>query len=262
MRINDLQIVNGGQTARTVQQVAEENGQDIEAADVLVRVYELQENDADAVAAITVATNSQNPVVLRDLRANEPRQRALRESISNLGYAYRVKRDARPVAPGEFTSAVVAESVLAIWRRRPHQARFRSREHFGALYETIFSEDLNGAQAVIAALLRRQAENHRKRPPEDAPDFLPYDSRFISMLMGKYLLSDMEIALGGLDHRNFTEARDLLERRARDYLRRAQDEISAALNPLFSDRDRTLQRLSATFRRHDLVEALGPPIPL
>ena len=121
----------------------------------------------------------------------------------------------------EFTSAVIAEAVLAIWRNRPHQARFRSREHFGALYDEIFSESLNGAQAIIAALLHRHAENRRKRPPDDAPDFLSYGSRFVAMLMGRYLLEAMNISLPELDHRNFGRALALVEGQWKSYLLRA-----------------------------------------
>ena len=256
VQVNDLQIVNGGQTARTVQQIAGEIGPEIEAAEVLVRIYELLQNDNELVEAITFATNSQNPVDLRDLKVNEPRQEALSTSISGLGYTYRAKREDRAVSSNEFTSAVIAEAVLAIWRHRPHQARFRSREHFGALYNTIFTEDLNGAQAIIAALLHRHAENHRKRPPEDAPDFLAYGSRFISMLMGSYLLDEMGIALEKLDHRNFEQARKLVEQKSDSYLSLAEKRIGEALSPLFSERERTLQRLSATFRRADLVDML------
>ena len=219
-------------------------------------MYEIEQNDAELVEAITFATNSQNPVDMRDLKANDARQKALGHSISDLGYTYRAKREDRPVSSDEFTSAVIAEAVLAIWRRRPHQARFRSREHFGALYSTIFTVDLNGAQAIIAALLHRHAENHRKRRPEDAPDFLAYGSRFIAMLMGRYLLDDMGIPLERLDHRNFGDARELAHEKADDYLPRAEAQIGYALDPLFRDRARTLQRLSATFRRADLVETL------
>ncbi len=256
VQVNDLQIVNGGQTARTVQQIAREIGPEIEEAEVLVRIYELQQDDNELVEAITFATNSQNPVDLRDLKANEPHQEALSTSISGLGYAYRAKREDRAVSPNEFTSAVIAEAVLAIWRHRPHQARFSSREHFGALYNTIFTEDLNGAQAIIAALLLRHAENRRKRPPKDAPDFLAYGSRFIAMLMGRYLLEEMDITLDKLDHRNFGQAWKLVEQKSDSYLSLAEKRIGEALSPLFSERERTLQRLSATFRRADLVDML------
>ena len=256
VQVSDLQIVNGGQTARTVQHMAEKIGPEISAAEVLVRIYELKKDDAELVEAITFATNSQNPVDLRDLKANDPRQKALGQSISRLGYKYRAKREDKPVSSDEFTSAVIAEAVLAIWRRKPHQARFRSRQHFGALYDTIFTSNLNGAQAIVAALVHRHAENRRKRPPRDAPDFRAYGSRFVAMLMGSYLLNEMEIQLDQLDHRNFGEARELVEQRSHNYLMRAEAQISEALEPLFSNRERTLQRLSATFRRADLVEML------
>lgn len=255
VQIDDLQIVNGGQTARTVQNVAKEMGPSIDTAEVLVRIYEIEENDVDLIEAITFATNSQNPVDLRDLKANDPKQKILSESVTALGYLYRAKREDSAIAPNEFTSAVVAEAVLAIWRHRPHQARFRSREHFGALYDHIFTK-LNGAQAIIAALLHRHAENRRKRPPENAPDFLPYGSRFIAMLMGRYLLSDLNISIDKLDHRNFLQARELLDSKYLDYIVKAEKEIGNALAPLFNGRERTLQRLSATFRRSDLVDML------
>ena len=258
VRMKDLQIVNGGQTVRTVQRLAEEIGPEIGDAEVLVRIYELPPDDDGAlIDAVTIATNSQNPVDLRDLKANDPRQRALAASIRALGYGYRPKRSEQAVSPDEFTSATVAEAVLAVWERRPHQARFRPREHFGILYDTIFTSELNGAQAVIAALVLRLAENRRKRPPKNAPDFLPYGSRFTAMLVGWSLLEDMGLQNPGeLDHRNFGEALELLKRQPKHRLRCAERKIAAALKPLFRGRDRTLQRLSATFRRADLVEML------
>lgn len=257
VQLTDLQIVNGGQTTRTVQEIDKQTGSG--NAEILVRIYELQRDDDDFVEAITYATNSQNPVDLRNLKANDQRQKNLDTSIRELGYAYRAKRENRPVSSKEFTSAVVAEAVLAVWRQRPHQARFRSREHFGALYDTIFTYGLNGAQAVIAALLLRHAENRRKRRSEDAPDFLAYGSRFVAMLMGDYLLNDMNISLGELDHRNFPQALELTDKKSELYMRDAEERISEELKPLFESRERTLQRLSATFRRADLVEALTKP---
>ncbi len=259
VKLADCQVVNGGQTARTVQRTARDTGLDIRAAQVLVRIYELDSEDQELVESITFATNSQNPVDLRDLKSNDARQKALGESIARLGYKYRTKREDRKVSPGEFTSAVVAEAVLAVWRERPHQARFSRREHFGALYNKIFTEDLNGAQAAAAALLLRQAENRRKRPPPDAPDFLAYGSRFVAMLMGGFLLADMDLSikeLQKLNHQTFDQAKDLISARAEDYAARAERDIEVALEPLFKDRERTLQRLSAAFRRADLVEAL------
>ena len=76
------------------------------------------------------------------------------------------------------------------------------------------------------------------------------------MLMGGYLLNEMGIALDQLDHRNFEAARELVEQESDDYLNLAAERIGEALDPLFTGRERTLQRLSATFRRADLVDML------
>jgi hypothetical protein len=220
VQVIGLQIINGGQTSRTVEQIVREVGAEAGSAQVLVRIYELPDGDDDLVSQITYATNSQNPVDLRDLRANDARQKALTVSIKELGFEYRTKREDRAVTTKELTNSVVAEAVLAVWRKRPHQARFLSREHFNSLYEIIFSADLNGAQAIVAALLWRIAENKRKRPPEDAPDFLPYASRFIAMQMGQYLLEDLGVKLNELDHRNFSRAQQLIDQKGEEYFAR------------------------------------------
>ena len=268
VQMSDMQIVNGGQTACTVQRVVAEADSTMDDAEVLVRIYELQpmqescaEHRAldydDFVEAITLATNSQNPVDLGDLRANDARQRTLAESIRTLGFGYRRKREEHSAPSNEFTSALIAEAVLAVWRHQPHHARKR-RHHFGALYETIFTPDLNGAQAVIAALVLRRAENRRKRRRRrpNAPDFLPYASRFVAMLMGRYVLEFLGVGLEQLDHRNFAEAQDFIERKSTTCLRRAESAIEQAIAQLFNGQERTLQRLSATFRRADLAETL------
>ena len=76
------------------------------------------------------------------------------------------------------------------------------------------------------------------------------------MLMGRYLLSDLQISIERLDHRNFVQARELLDTKNSEYIADAEAAISATLDPLFSNRERTLQRLSATFRRADLIDVL------
>jgi hypothetical protein len=261
IQLEGLQIVNGGQTSKTVQQIAREVGPEVANAQVLVRIYELPQDDQSFVQSITYATNSQNPVDLRDLRSNDAKQRELAQALEEMGYQYRSQRSDTPVSSGELTSAAVAEAVLAVWRRRPHQARFNVSEHFGKLYDVIFSKDLNGTQVVIASTIWRFTENRRRRPPPGAPDFLPYATRFIAMLMGESLLQEMNISLKDLTHRNFAEADRIIERMADQLFQQASDKIDAELKKIFAQQERTLQRLSATFRRGDLIEILtGEPV--
>jgi hypothetical protein len=259
VHVEGLQIINGGQTCKTIQTVLDSLSGDQENLDqafVMVRLYQLPDDDAEMVKTITYATNSQNPVDLRDLRSNEGRQRALQTSLAELGYNYRRQKSEEPSRPSDITSTTAAEAVLSVWRRRPQQAKFMTREHFGKLYETIFTPALNGAQVVIAVLLFRHAENLRKRPPEGSPDFMPYAGSFIAMIMGDLLIKDLGCKVSELDHRNFEKARQLIDEKKDLYTKKAIQKLKEAINDLHRDTAVSLQRLSATFRRGDLLRYL------
>lgn len=260
VRVEGFQVINGGQTCKTIQStLASLAGADtgLENAFVLVRLYELPSDAADLVRSITYATNSQNPVDLRDLRSNDQKQKSLETSIMDLGFIYHRHRSGATLKSTDISSAVAAEAVLSVWRERPHQAKFYGREHFGKLYDLIFSDSLNAAQVVIATLLFRFAENKRRRPPEGAPDFVSYASCFLAMLMGQYLLKDLSMTLSQLDHRTFTDAKSKLDHNENVYFSRGIAAIDVAIKKLYGDQNLSLQRLAATFRRGDLLEELA-----
>lgn len=77
------------------------------------------------------------------------------------------------------------------------------------------------------------------------------------MLMGKHLLDGMGIDLGNLDHRNFKEAKPRVERKGEWCFHRAIEAVRDAIVKLYGSQQLTLQRLSATFRRGDLIQELG-----
>lgn len=259
VQLKNMQIINGGQTCRTIQETlnAPPSNRVGESAYVMIRIYQLAETDKAFVQDITYATNSQNPVDLRDLRSNDEIQRQLEIGMGDLGYTYRRQREEGGSGSNVITSSIVAESVLAIWRRRPHQAKFRRKEHFGKLYEDIF-RNLNAAQAVLAVLIFRAAENERKRPTSSTPpDFMPYASHYISMLMGRKLLADMKFELMEVSHRNFHEILKRFEDNQTKYHADTVEEVRDALTDCYGNREISLQQLSATFRRGDLLETLG-----
>jgi hypothetical protein len=229
----------------------------LERAFVLVRLYELPSDSADLVRSITYATNSQNPVDLRDLRSNDAKQKSLEIGMRDLGYTYHRHRSEASLKPLDISSATAAEAVLSVWRGGPHQAKFYGREHFGKLYDQIFTDDLNAAQVVIATLLFRFAENKRRRPPENAPTFVAYASCFLAMRMGRYLLEDLGIQSTQLSHINFAAARTILDRNDEAYFIRAVAAVDAAVKRLYGNQEVSLQRLAATFRRGDLLEELA-----
>ncbi|MGB5634276.1 MAG: AIPR family protein, partial [Waterburya sp.] len=173
------------------------------------------------------------------------------------GFNYRRKRSDTSIKTTDITSGVAAQALLSIWRKKPHQAKFFAREHFGKLYDLIFTEQLNGAQIVIAVLLYRIAENRRKRPEPNDPEFVRYASCFIAMQMGRRLLSAMNLQLKDLNHQKFQDAHQLIEEKGRDFFKTSAQDIAQALQMLYGEQEISLQQLSATFRRGDLIEKLN-----
>lgn len=264
VRVEGLQIINGGQTCKTIQTTLAglQDTQNLESAFVHVRLYQIGgEEPANLVRTITYATNSQNPVDLRDLRSNDPLQKKLELAVRGLGYDYRRQRGEAAPRPTDITSGIAAEAVLSVWRRRPQQAKYMSSEHFGKLYQLIFSERLNAAQMIIAVLVFRIAENRRKRPPPGSPELVRYASCFAAMLMGEELLFDLGTTLDGLDHRNFEKAKSFVETKGDEYFERAVERIEKAMSQLYRGTPVSLQRTAATFRRGDIMEYLQPEAP-
>jgi hypothetical protein len=260
VRVENLQIVNGGQTCMTILKTAESlagQGKTLpDDASVLVRLYKLPKDNEDIVLQITHATNSQNPVDLKDLRSNEGIQIQLEASIQSLGFNYRRKRIDGAPKPSDITAGAAAEALLAVWREAPHQAKFLTREHFGKLYGTVFPPDINGAQVVLAVLLYRIAENHRRRPAGADPPLVRYASCFIAMRMGQRLLKDLGRELKDVSHQCFPLAQKFVEDHGESYFMESVGDIQAALKDLYGDKPVSTLQLSATFRRGDLIQKL------
>ncbi|MFN7900618.1 MAG: AIPR family protein [Synechococcaceae cyanobacterium] len=260
VKVDNLQIINGGQTCMTIYQTMRQLtlfAEPVEAY-VLLRLYQLPSDNDDLVQRITFATNSQNPVDLRDLRANDEVQRRLEMDISQLGFMYRRKRSESGTKPIDITSGVAAEAVLSVWRHRPQQAKFFTREHFGRLYGEIFSNQLNGSQVVLAVQLYRLAENRRKRPEDHDPIVVRFASCFIAMQMGRRLLAALGLSgVDGISHLNFQRAYALIEEKGDVYYSESLGDIQNALLALYGEQEISLQQLSATFRRGDLIEKLS-----
>lgn len=256
VKVENLQIINGGQTCLTIFKTL--HNQDY-APDgyVLIRLYQLSSDNHDFIRRITFATNNQNPVDLRDLRSNDVTQQRLEIDIKQLGFFYRRKRGDSANTIKDISSSTAAQAILAIWRHQPHRAKFFQREHFGKLYDLIFSDDLNGSQIIIAVLIYRITENRRRKPLKTDPQFVVYASCFIAMQMGKYLLKELNCELQGLTHQNFNTAKQLINKKGTEYFDQAVIAIKIALENLYEQGSKVaLQQLAATFRRGDLIAKL------
>ncbi|MDR3189062.1 MAG: AIPR family protein [Prevotellaceae bacterium] len=260
VKVNDLQIINGGQLCKTILHTVKDNPTvDYSNTYVLVRLYELSGERMDAlISDVTIATNTQTPV---DLRANDELQKRLEIAVAGLGYTYKRKKDnATPSRDTTILSSVAAEAICAVWRRKPHLAKFKKNELFGAFYHDIFGS-INGAHIIISVLIYRYCDAQRKKVAlrNDYPH-IPYSNYFMSMIMGDLLLNDLGLTLDKLTHQEFTRAKACFEANKDSLFERANKKLVDALAQLYpaSNSYKTIDRriLSATFRRGDLLMCL------
>jgi hypothetical protein len=260
VHIKNLQLINGAQTAMTIAWVLSSAPSSDVGDEVYVMVRLLQvpqtEEAQRLVEEITFANNTQTPVDLKDLHSNDELQKFLALSIRPLGYEYRRHRSSSELTEFDIPLGEAAEAVLSVWRCQPMRARAQIREGFNQVYDVIFTEQLLGAQVVIAVLLLRFAEQQSRHPPPGAPELVRYGAGFVAMLMGERLLAELGCPLAGLDHLSFAKAHALvLARQAELFAEAAQRLEAAVLDYCRAQLDAT--QLVELFQRAALLDYLG-----
>ena len=265
LKIEGLQIINGGQTSKTILNVVNEHPEiDFSNTKVLLRLYEVSSEDDTTnklTTDITIATNSQTPVDLRDLRANDSKQQELAIAIGQLKYEYLTKKGTGTSKTTSQTipSSVASEAIFSIWKKKPHIAKYKKRELFGRFYEEVFS-DINGAQIITAVLIHRYCDSNRKKI-ELINEYrhIPYSNYFVAMICGYLLLKQSEISLQELTHLNFSEINDYWNNTKEGIYKSAIKTIHDQLLQIFPTGIDEIdpRTLAATFRRGDLLERLN-----
>lgn len=156
VKLRNLQIVNGCQTATTIA-MAQKEGKLQPDVRVLTRIYET--TDPTLVDKIVLTTNNQNRISSRDLRANDPLQVDMQHAFRIYGYHYERKPrefDAAPIDFSKlFTNEYVAQAYLATVLKSPSDARARKYKVWEELHSRIFSGNVVEPYIVSAVLARR-----------------------------------------------------------------------------------------------------------
>ncbi len=259
VKTNDLQIINGGQTCRTIHQTVKENP-DIDFSQVylLVRLYEVEDiENPGIIQDIIYATNSQNSVDFRDLKSNDECQRMLETGARDLGYIYKRKRD-NVLNANVIPSTVAAEAVFAVWRDRPHLAKYKRNEFFDKYYSFIF-DHLNAAQMIIAVLIFRYCDNNRKKTThqDGVREHRPYSQYFMAYMIGKQILTSFNIHLQEITHNNFKKIKDYFEQNKESMYDKAERAMVDVLKDYFNHDNLSEidgRTMAAAFRRFDIME--------
>lgn len=259
VKTDDLQIINGGQTCKTIHQTIKENPNlDFSQTYLLVRLYEVEDTENPGIIQdIIYATNSQNPVDFRDLKSNDECQRILETGAQDLGYVYKRKRD-NTSNINVIPSTVAAEAVFAVWRECPHLAKYRRNEFFDKYYSLIFT-DLNAAQMVVAVLIFRYCDNNRKKESEQdgIKEHRLYSQYFLAYMIGKQILKKFDITIQKITHVNFDELKDFFEQNKELMYSKAERAMVHILKDYFNNNNLAEidgRTMAAAFRRFDIVE--------
>jgi hypothetical protein len=117
------------------------NPEQVENVVVMVRI--IQTTDEDVKHSIAASTNSQTPINVRDLKANDRLQRQLEDSFADLGFYYERKANQHAGrARLERVDALSAgQSFLGYGLGLPEVAKKDRGRVFGNLYDTIFTDE-------------------------------------------------------------------------------------------------------------------------
>ena len=168
--LKDFQVVNGGQTLRSVHEYIKSNSskeqvvESLRDSSVLIRAYntkeaDLEEPDSAIATQIARYTNSQNAISPADLRSNDEVQIQIQTYLAADGYDYVLKRNLRKRTKKNGSTRIPMElmaQILITDMGKPEKATNQKRKLFNDYYDDIFGKDLS--LEAIPDLLRRYRE--------------------------------------------------------------------------------------------------------
>lgn len=196
-KIGNAQIINGGQTSKTIEAVVAANPSiDFSNTFVLVRVYQIDmDNENEFVDAITTATNSQNAIYAKDLKANDKIQLKIEAGLKEYGVTYLRRRDDRRSSAKNIRMDMAAEVLLTVIAKKPQDAKYRKALHFTEeFYAEIFDESKVTSEIVyFATMMFKKIENKRKGTIDSAHKFIPFASHFILSIVYQLFCGQIHI---------------------------------------------------------------------
>lgn len=169
VKIRNLQIVNGCQTATALAHAARDGTLKPDTR-VLLKIFETA--DSTLASRIVLTTNNQNRISTRDLKANDAVQQDMQRRFEryNLLYEHKVNQYATTtLTAGQriVSNEDVGQAYLAIALKKPGDARRRKYKVWTDNYGDIFSG--SSVEPHVICLLLYQAANGWARTARRAP---------------------------------------------------------------------------------------------
>lgn len=147
-RVKNIQVLNGGQTLRTIHNYNSKNKanltETLSTAQILVKF--LKVTSEELKGNIAEFTNSQNSISLRDLRSLRIEQIQLEEYLGNFGILYERKRGDVGNLKGHYKTSISLDlmgQILLTLEGSPEYISSKKREIFASYYDKLFVSNSN-----------------------------------------------------------------------------------------------------------------------
>ncbi|MBF0488425.1 MAG: AIPR family protein [Nitrospirae bacterium] len=168
--VTNPKIINGAQTTKALYNLYSERNlfpyKSLQDVYLLLRLYET--DNEDLIDKITEGTNSQNPILERDLKANAPVQKLVKDYFLEKGFHYETHRneyidkkiDKASIANNER----VFQAYISLYKEMPHEAKSCKSKIFERYFDDIFVIDNRELpnQLLISFKLLTFIENKKK----------------------------------------------------------------------------------------------------
>lgn len=194
IKLKNAQIINGCQTSTTLYEAFKKDKLD-KNTKLILRVY--QTLDAELTKKITIATNNQNAINIKDLRSNDEIQKKIQEYIYiTYGYNVEIKRNEfknnnKIEKEKVVTNEKLGQAFLAVMLDKPYTALSSKATIFNSNYERIFNdksyEGLMFSYLILKYVNSKKKENLEKYEQLKV-DIIMYGHFHISYILGKLIL--------------------------------------------------------------------------
>ena len=153
LTIENFQVINGGQTLRTIHKFAKENIENIDKlSDASVQLRIIKVNDDDLKSRISEYTNSQNAISIEDLKSMRKEQIDLEDYLAENGILYIRKSGNTGDEEKQYSYCITLQKlgqVLYAVNGFPGQVSNKKKQIFTTEYDNLFcNEELLSLQTV------------------------------------------------------------------------------------------------------------------
>lgn len=194
IKLENAQIINGCQTSTTLYEAFKKNKLD-KNTKLILRIY--QTIDSELTKKITIATNNQNAINIKDLRSNDEIQKKIQEYIY-ITYDYNVeikrnefKNNSTVDKEKMTTNEKLGQAFLAVMLNKPYTALSSKATIFNSNYDRIFN-DKSYEGLMFSHLIVKYVNSKKKEDLKDFKqlkvDIIMYGHFHIAYILGKLIL--------------------------------------------------------------------------